>query len=374
MSLSDVNVKVNLITRTGLEPVWFPLFMVVDSSQPAMSKAIPYTECSTLQELASLLADYKDSDSRKERKEKEERVKETSLYHAIEVMFLQDGHPNKFAVLNIKSSGEDVLAKVKEELDPYLDRNWRQLVLLTSYPENLNYQLSEYIENVEQRKMFYFGCSSTDYATFSETEGGKTYNLNDYTRTVAVYHPNDTSSGRYPVAAVIGAVSGKTPGSLNYRNCIVNNVPPVALTEEELDTLHNLGFMTLVERAGDTVISTGKSASGERYIDTIDIEDYIVQNLIYNTQKALNENDIVPYNNDGISILENAAVSVMLDCCSKGMIAKTDTNTYEYNVDYPAIQFVPEEDIASREYKLGTVSFIVQGAIDRVEITVDMTL
>ena len=36
--------------------------------------------------------------------------------------------------------------------------------------------------------------------------------------------------------------------------------------------------------------------------------------------------------------------------------------------------FVPQEDIANREYKLGTVAFTVQGAIDRVAVTVDMTI
>jgi len=132
--------------------------------------------------------------------------------------------------------------------------------------------------------------------------------------------------------------------------------------------------MALVERAGDVVTSTGKSASGDRYLDTIDIEDYVVEQLIYSIQRAMNVNDIVPYNNDGIAILENAAAGVMLDCCDKGMIVKTDTNSYDYQVSFPGMTFVPQEDIANREYKLGTVAFTVQGAIDRVAVTVDMTI
>lgn len=371
MALSDVTVKVNLVTSAGVEPVWFPLFVAYGASSPGQpidsAAELSYTEFTTLQQFLDALANYSDSDTRQKRKEKKEKVKQTILYQEIEMMYRQNGHPNRFAV--IVKPGENFDA-VKSEITTAIDEGWRQIVPTDGFTNLECFKLAEYIENLEQRKMLFFQAQSVSYKTAEDTRENKTYVLSDYTRTVAVYHPANFSA----CAAVVGATAGKTPGSLNYRNVIVQGIEPVALTEEELDQLHEDGFMTLVERAGDTVTSTGKSASGERYIDTIDIEDYVVQQLIYTTQKALNVNDIVPYNNDGISILENAAVSVMRDCADKGMIAKTDTNTYEYEVNYPAISYVPEEDIASRTYKLGTVSFTVQGAVDKVEITVDMTL
>lgn len=368
MALSDVSVKVNLVTSAGVEPVWFPLLLVVDSGDPNLSKSIPYTECTSLQQLEELIAEVNHSDSKSERKAKLEKARKTLLYQSAYYMFLQENHPNRFAVVNTGSDGGKTFDDVRVCLEPYLDKSWRQLVLATGMPIQKRFQILEWIENLEQRKMVFLGTSN-DNATYNDSEAGKMYALSDYTRTVAVL---DTDS--HAIYAMIGAVSGKTPGSINYRNVVVQGVAPTALTEGELEQLHANGIMALVERGGDVVTSCGKSASGNRYIDTIDIEDYVVEQLIYNTQKALNVNDIVPYNNDGISILENAAVSVMRDCADKGMIAKTDTNTYEYEVNYPAISYVPEEDIASRTYKLGTVSFTVQGAVDKVEITVDMTL
>ena len=371
MALSDVTVKVNLVTSAGVEPVWYPLLLAEkDSAVPVIS----YAECSSLEQLAVLIADYKKSDDNAARKKKLADAKKTKLYLSAYHMFLQENHPNRFAVCIIPENA--TIEDAKTALEPYLDKGWRQLVPVYCHNVLFCLQLAEYIENLEQRKMLFFEVSSPDSYSVTDTGSSKKYTLSDYARTVAVYHPSCETfeTSQYPVCTVIGAVAGKAPGSINYRNMIVKGIAPVALTEEELETLHANGFMTLVERAGDVVTSQGKSASGERYIDTIDIEDYVVQQLIYVSQKALNVNDIVPYNNDGISILENAAISVMLDCCDKGMIAKTDTNTYAYEVNYPAIGLVPEEDIAARVYKLGTVSFTVQGAIDKEEITVDMTL
>lgn len=370
MALSDVTVKVNLVTSMGTEPVWFPLFFCANTSDPKMSKVIEYTECTSLQQLAEIISGILEGDNSADRKKKLSEAVSTSLYKNVEHMYMQPSHPSRFAVASIGSKSS--ISDVKAALEPYLDRSWRQLVMVGGFSDTLYMALAEYIENLEQRKLLFFESGSSSIKPVTDSETSEEHSLTDYKRTIAVYHP--MCGANYPVASVIGAVSGRIPGSINYRNMIIEGVPPVALTEEELEALHNKGFMTLVERAGDVVTSQGKSASSERYIDTIDIEDYVVQQLVYVSQKALNVNDVVPYNSDGISILENAAVSVMLDCCNKGMIARTDTNTYIYDVNYPDMPFVSDEDIKSRTYKLGTVSFTVQGSVDREEITVNMTL
>ena len=369
MALSDVTVKVNLVTSVGVEPVWFPLLFVDKSNDPTLATKIPYTECTSLGQLETIIAAVTDKDTKAEKKAKQEKARGTALYQAAHTMFLQSGHPNRFAVVNAGKEDGGSLEKIQALLAPYLDKNWRQLVAVNTTELKTTYQLMDWVENLEQRKLFFLRMDPAN-ATYTDTaDGDKKYALSDYTRTVAVYGA-DTSA----VYSVVGATSGKVPGSLNYRNVIVQGAKAAALSAEELEALHTSGIMALVERAGDVVTSTGKSASGDRYLDTIDIEDYVVEQLIYSIQRAMNVNDIVPYNNDGIAILENAAAGVMLDCCDKGMIVKTDTNSYDYQVSFPGMTFVPQEDIANREYKLGTVAFTVQGAIDRVAVTVDMTI
>lgn len=378
MALSDVTVSVNLATSVGTEPIWFPLFLAGGASSEAQPLAklnsLDYAEFATLQEFVDAVAPYADTDTRQERKAKQEEVRKSGIYKALEFMCQQSGHPSHFAVILRPTTKTSLYEDLKAEVEKNLDAGWRQLVPSEGVVTNdkIGFQFAEYIENLEQRKLLFLSATSSVSASYTDEDTGKTYTLADYTRTISVYHPSNAVGE--VTAAVIGATAGKTPGSLNYRNVIVNGVAPVSLTETEVETLHTSGFMTLVERAGDTVTSTGKSASGERYIDTIDIEDYVVQKLVYMTQKALNANDVVPYSNEGISILENAAVSVMSEAASSGMIAKTDANTYEYDVNYPAISYVPNDDIANRIYKLGTVSFTVQGAVDKVEIAVDMAM
>ena len=368
MALSDVTVKVNLVTSAGVEPVWFPLLLVIGSSEPALATAIPYAECTNLQQLEELIAGDTSKDTKAQKKEKLEKARSTQLYSAAKAIFQQSQHPNRFGVINTGSTGSTFEA-AKPLIEPYLDKGWRQLIPVNATVTKEVFALMDWIENLEQRKLLFVSLTPAT-ATYTETDSEKkTYAVSDYTRTVAVYGANGNA-----VFAVVGATAGKTPGSLNYRNVVLSGTTALALSEEELSEVHSKGLMAVVERAGDVVTSTGKSASGTRYIDTIDIEDYIVEQLVYNSQKALNVNDVVPYNNDGISILENAAISVMLDACDKGMIAKSDTNTYQYSVNYPGMDSVPEADIASRTYSLGEVAFTIQGAIDRVNITVDMTL
>lgn len=374
MALSDVTITVNLVSSVGTEPYWFPLFLVGgagSSADPLAScNEISYTEFSSLSAFMDALAPYTESMTRAEKRTAQELAKSTTIYKALEAMYQQEDHPNKFAII-VHITAVDTTTLL-EEVEAVVDKGWRWLVPIYGVTSYLPF--SDYVEELKNtRKMvvFGYGISTLPTETYTETVDSTTYTLTDYDRTIYLATVN---TSQVSVCAFIGAIAGKNTGSLNYRNVIVEGVTAASLTEDELESLHDLGFMTFVERAGDVVTSQGKSASCERYIDTIDIEDFVVQELIYETQQALNVNDKVPYNNDGIAILENAAASVMSDCCDRGLVAKTDTNSYSYSVEYPAISYVPDEDISSRVYRLGTVTFTVQGAIDKVEITVEMTL
>lgn len=370
MALSDVTVNVNITSAAGSEGTWFPLILAAGS---AVDAACSYKECYNLNQIVDVTAGYTDSDTRAERVTKTEKAKNTYLYGAADKICQQNQPPNRIAIISI--GNKTTFSDMEAALSPYLDKGWRQLVLVGIVEPEAKLQLAEYIESLEQRKLLFLHSNSSETMTATITmadEKQKKLTLTDYTRTVAVYHPQ--ASTNYVNAAVVGAVAGKIAGSINYRNMVINGIAPVALTAKELDTLHKNGYFTVVERSGDTVTSTGKSASNKRYLDTLDTEDYVVQQLTIVTQKALNDNDIVRFNDDGISILENAAVSVMTDCCSKGMIAKKAANTYQYTVDYPSVSQVDAKDLANRAYKIGTVTFTAQGAVDTVDISVNMEL
>lgn len=382
MALSDVSVTVNITGAQGQDSDWFPLFVDYDSGFSG-AQNLEYTEFTSLSALMDALLPESalEDKTRKEKNELKTNVKENMLlYRMVAQMWAQNNHPNKFAVVYDHGSGAagQYASQYHAKVLPYIDKGWRQLVLCTSNSEKYHMYLpttavayyADIIENLVdesgQRKMLYVCCD--DPSAYQEWDNDDK-NIQYYDRVVCVYHPDEPEMA---LAAVVGATAGKTPGSLNYRNVVLNNISAVALAQDELDEIHNYGCIVPVERAGDVVTSYGKDTSGNYYIDVIDIEDYVVEQLVYQSQKALNANDIVPYNNDGIAILENAATNVMAQCAAMGMIARSGTETYQYSINFPEFSNVPSDDINNRTYTLGEVWFIVQGAIDTEEITVDM--
>jgi hypothetical protein len=77
----------------------------------------------------------------------------------------------------------------------------------------------------------------------------------------------------------------------------------------------------------------------------------------------------VPYDNNGIAVLESVAVNVMKDAYNKGMIAANEDGTPAYTIDYAMREDTSEEDRAARKYLGGQFSFKLAGAVHTVEIT-----
>ena len=105
-----------------------------------------------------------------------------------------------------------------------------------------------------------------------------------------------------------------------------------------------------------------------------DTEDYIVQQLTYQTQKVLNNADKVPYDNNGIAMLEAAAMNVLQDAFNKGMIANKADGTPDYFVAYALREDTSETDRANRYYAGGNFGFALAGAIHKVYITGEITV
>ena len=73
MALSDVTVKVNLVTSVGVEPVWFPLLFVDKSNDPTLATKIPYTECTSLGQLEAIIAAVTEKDTKAEKRQSRRR-------------------------------------------------------------------------------------------------------------------------------------------------------------------------------------------------------------------------------------------------------------------------------------------------------------
>lgn len=322
----DVNVNIKLAEVVGKVGTWFPCLYIVDSEL----EADEYNEYTKLSELAEK---YKDG---------------TEVYAAASKLFAQDGAPNKVAVLAQSAFSTATIAA-------HDAKGWRQLVLVGTHTDVAS--IAEYIEGTKNLMLFAAVQAVDALTTLYEK-------VKEYDRTFIVYHTTDKNA----VSAVVGASAGRAAGSFTYKNLKIKGVDAEDISATELEAIHNLGAIAIVEKVGDIVTSEGKVASGE-YADNVDSKDYVVQNIAYKTQKVFNNNDKVPYTNQGIAMLETATIEALKDAYNNGMIADNEDGTPAYSASFALRNDTSETDRATRNYPYGTFQFTLSGAIHNAVIT-----
>lgn len=331
----DVSVKIDLTKPVGKAGFGVPLILITGAE-----KAIKYTECKSLSDVVK--AGYEAS---------------TDGYKTAELIFMQDNAPKKIAICSETGTAVEFLSNEKN-----VSKDWRQLLVLSSAEEDETSAIAAKVETLDGK--IYYANVSADYVPKSS--------LKSYTRTV-VFYCNPTDEYKLPVAALVGDVAGREAGSFTYKNLILKGIEPQDVSESRIEEIHKAGGITFVTKAGDNVTSEGIVASGE-YIDIIDSEDYIIQQLSYQTQKLLNTSGKIPYDNNGIAMLESVAVNVMQDAYNNGIIATTADGSADYSVSYASREDTEATDRAERKYISGTFSFALAGAVHKVEITGEITI
>lgn len=227
-----------------------------------------------------------------------------------------------------------------------------QPTTLTEYEDDIK-TIAEYME-AKGNKQYWTSVNTTENP------------LVGYDRTNVIYY-NMQDDVKFPEAAVLGTVAGKKVGSFTVKNQIVKGLKPMTNRTEyrEADACN---YICILEKAGDIVTSEGKAVSGE-YIDIIDSKDWIIMQIEYQSQKALNNNDKLPYDNNGIAVLENICVNVLQEAYNNGMIAVSDDGVPLFSTNYGSRSESTVTDRAERRYTLGRFSFTLAGAIHLVEIT-----
>lgn len=329
---SDVKVVIDLakeVTGTGFG---YPLIF-----QGKASTAIPYTECTSINDVMTAVGSGYAS---------------SNIYKAALLMLMQDTAPAKFAIM---ASTADTVAT----LPSIINKGWRQLIVVSvgTESESTAAEISAYIQATGS-KMYFTSVATTAQATISGSE-----------RTVVLVH-DDTltpTAAVFPEAALVGATAGKPAGSINYKNQVLKGLTPDVLTDTEITAIENAHAIAFVLKAGYGVTSNGKTTSGE-YIDIVDSKDWVIQNIEYQTQLVLIQNDKIPYDNNGISILENVCVNVLREAANNGIITSNGEGTYDYSVSYKPRSETKPADRAARTYVEGSFRFALAGAVDTVEI------
>lgn len=347
--INDVKVNINIKSGTGSSSFGYPFILAVKSEI-----TLPYTECANIDEVLEALKKVSAGESEKE---KITNSKNTPIYQAANLLFIQDSIPDKIAVMAAAGDADDAL---DENL---WSKEWRQLLIadMRSMTKEDIKAVSDIFE-AKDSKIFFAHCKNIeDFSSFK-----------DYERTVAFYYNDDNDSEITdvvcPPAALVGASAGKEVGSFTYKNLILKGIKALSLSDIEIENIHKGGAITFVAKAGDKVTSEGTVLSGE-YIDIIDSKDWIIQQIEYKTQKALNSADKIPYDNNGIAVLENICVDVLNTAYNNGIIAVGDNGVPDYSVNYAGRLETNIDDRTARRYVMGKFRFSLAGAVHNVEIT-----
>ena len=326
----DVKVKIDLTQPVGSVGFGVPLIYLENAAT-----TVDYTECTSLADVKA--AGFAETDG---------------VYKAAQTLLIQENAPAKFAVCANISPAETWVVDVANS-----GKDWRQLIVISGSGQKTDVsKVMAAIETLDNKVYF------ADVAVDDDT----TYTVSGINRTVLFYC--DASGETFPAAALVGATAGLGAGSFTYKNMILAGIKPQALTDTQINAIHAKGGITFVTKAGDNVTTEGKLAGGE-YIDVVDSQDYIISNLEYQTQKTLNTMPKIPYDNNGIAILESVAVNVMKDAYNQGIIASNEDGTPAYTVSYAKREDTTASDRAVRKYIGGQFAFTLAGAIHTVEVT-----
>ncbi len=346
----DVKVKIDLAKPTGRPGSWFPLIYGNKTGDEGLDTEalgdFVYGEFRNLEELRD--AGFVKSDG------ESGTVTESAVYKAAKIMLTQDDIPEKFAVGLYEETptadGIDDLRKMG---------GWRQTVMPGATTEVWK-AVAEHYETVKDRMLF--AQISGEIKSLKTTIDGLKLTGYDYTN--IWYYPDESV---YLAAAVVGATAGLKAGGFTYKNMIIKGVPPLDLSDTEIETIHAAGAQSLVTKAGDIVTTEGKTVGGE-YIDVVDGLDYTIQNIAYRSQKVLNNSPKVPYDNNGIAMLESATLGALKDAWNNGIIAVGEDGKPAYSTSFVLREQTSPDDRLVRKYPYGSFSFDLAGAIHEATI------
>ena len=283
-----------------------------------------------------------------------------SVYLTAQLIWQQSNAPKKIAAAATKTALKTWLTKPDN-----LAKEWRQLInTRNGYCYDDTSSIADISAAIPKDKVVFMTLPVA-----AVTAMGSAITANDRLFVFANgTAPESDSSGAYKVGALVGATAGLDAGSFTYKNIILTGIEPDVLTDTEINKIHQNGAVGFVTKAGDNVTTEGKATSGE-YLDIIDSQDYITQQLEYQTQKLLNSSLKIPYDNNGIAMLESVAINVMQDAYGNGIIATDENGKPAYSVSYAQREEVDDSDRVTRTYAGGSFKFTLAGAIHEVEIT-----
>ena len=301
---------------------------------------------------------------------------DSAAYKAATVAFSQSPAPSELVIY--------VRAK-DEETGKYEDI---AIALATANSQRPFYgiHLTSYKEASDVAAMVTWAEANEKLACFEYTDIEKMPVKNtNYNRTYAMFsgkadgYESDEQpvENEYAALALMAKCFGYEPGSETWDTKELSTIVPSALSANDKKTLQEANVNCLLRYGGCNVNKGGAVLSGE-WIDVIRFRDWLKNRIQLNVFNAIKLNTKVPFDDNGIGMIESA----MDEALSRGQkVGGICDNTFDdndneipgYTISVPSADSLTESERASRKLPGVKWSAKLKGAIHAVEIHGNLT-
>ncbi len=292
-------------------------------------------------------------------------TEEDEAYRAAVVAFMQEPSPDEVYVIARKTKEDGNKETIAECLDRATVENWYGFSLVS---EDTTATEIEAAAKWAEENNHLFG--------FAYTSGRCPINLSTYNRTFGFYAGNVgdqiPDGNLYAAAAFMAKCFGYTPGTESWGFKTLNGVTASNLSAAEKKTFKDANVNYYHSIANKAITQEGKVGSGE-WIDVIRFRDWLINQIQIRVFNFIVKNQKVPYNDSGITGIQNILEAVLSEAQEAGGIDQNRYNEDEelekgYEVIVPRSSDISTID--KKQRKLTGVSFVARlaGAIHEVAI------
>lgn len=327
--IKDVYVNIDVLHPNPVIGLGVPLFLTVGTTSS-------YKEYKTLDAL------------------KVDHGAETSVYKAAADEFAQKNKARIVAVATYVKETPAPGESLVEVFEKFLNKVWHFAIFVDATPTEI-LPATKFVADKKYKFIVIQSSVKEDFVPFVKMP-----------RVFNYYHKSVETESL--TSAIIGDVANLPVGQATwkFRKNLVGITPNDHLTEAEVDELHAMGVNTYITKAGVPQTSEGLAAPGE-YIDFYHGQDFIKADAETRLQMLLVENDKVPSNSTGVSMVGSAFTSTLEVAGQQGIIDRNDTG-YMYTIETDPFEEGTEEDIRDRIYSGVRFTYIPQGAIHKIRV------
>lgn len=213
-----------------------------------------------------------------------------------------------------------------------------------------------------QKKMFFINVNDSNAITASTSDIGSQLKALNYYRTFVCYSPNLVSNNQYFAEGWLGECLPYDVGSQTFFGKTVKGLTSYILTGSEQNYALTKGYNLYLQYSGLDITVKGKN--NNEYIDIIRDFDWLEATIAEYLfiQLTSNVNRKIPYNDFGISIIENTIRGVLQQAVKKNVILSN------YKLTIP--KYAETLPIDRQNRVLKGIEFTVSpaGAIQKIEV------